>query len=291
MRLLRAVLVSAASAALMAPRATAQRAPDLDAILTVARQYAATYAATVSGVSLDELLILLETSGAVKRVPYRIASDLVLVKFDDRLTGLRDPFAVDTRPVRERQPRIIQALSEPTQANLNLVQKYVRENTAYLLHNVVIWYSDPVLALQYITPANADKLTFKLEGSKKINGVQTVGVGFKERPDGPRVLSVIPGKAESWGRLWIDPATGAIHMTELWVQSQTDVARVQVKFEKDAKLGWLLPRQASHNLEWREWGNNYTTTMGASAIKLSFESNAEYRNARYTPIDLERQPH
>ncbi len=273
--------------AVLTPRLTARQTPDPVALQKAARAYVEKYATTVSGVTLDETLVLIETSsGADRRVPQRIGADMVLVRFDDRLAGLRDLYAVDTRPLRDHRPRVVDALSQPTQAHVDLAQQYVREHAAFLLHNVVVWYTDPVMALQYVSAAQEAKLTYKLEGSKKINGVQTYGLGFKEAKDGPRVLSQIPGNAESWGRLWIDPETGAVHMTELWVQSQTDVVRVQVTFEPDKKLGWLLPRKASHNLEWRERGNNFVTTIGGSQIKLSFESNADYTNARYTPIDL-----
>ena len=265
-----------------------QGAPDAAALQQAARAYVEKYGPTVSGVSLDEQLVLLETSGAQRRVPQRVNSDLVLVKFDDRLIGLRDPYSVDTRKLRDHQPRVVQALSQPTQANLDLAQKYVREHAAFLLHNVVVWYTDPVLALQYVERVHADKLTCKIEGDKVINNVRTWGLGFKERPGAGRVLDMIPGNAESWGRLWVDPETGAIHMTELWVQSETDVVRVQVNFEPDKTLGWLLPRRASHNLAWREFGSNYTAAVGRSPIKLSFESNADYGKPTYTPIDLSR---
>jgi len=286
---LRLVFILVAGLALAtAPRPLAQTAPDVGTLQQAAREYVEKYGPLVSGVSLEEQLILLETTGAEKRPPQRIGSDLVLVKFDDRLIGLRDPFAVDTRPVRPHEPRIVKALSEPTQANVDLAQQYVRQNAAFLLHNVVVWYSDPVLALQYVARVHEDKLIYKIEGNKKINGVTTWGLGFKERPGATRVLSMIPGNAESWGRLWIDPATGAIHLTELWVQSQTDIVRARVEFETDKKLGWLLPRRASHNLEWREWGNNVTTNVGRAAVKLSFETNADYGKAAYTPIDLGR---
>jgi len=65
------------------------------------------------------------------------------------------------------------------------------------------------------------------------------------------------------------------------------VARVRVNFEPDKKLGWLLPRRASHNLEWREYGN-ITPTVGRLPTRLSYESNSEYTKATYTPIDVGR---
>jgi hypothetical protein len=127
-----------------------------------------------------------------------------------------------------------------------------------------------------------------VDGDKKMNGVQVYGLSFKEAKDGPRILDLIPGNAESSGRLWIDPATGAIHMTELWVQSETDVVRVNVIFAPDAKLDLVLPRSASGSFDWREFGTRNTDAVGKAQMKLSFETNSEYKNPKYTPIDLIR---
>ena len=272
--------VSAATIAL------ARQQPDAAALSKTVQAYAQKFIETVSGVSLDETLILLDTTGAQRRTPERVSTDLVLVRFEDGLIGLRDPYAVDSRKLRERQPRVAEALSKPTQENVDLAQRYVREHAAFLMHNLVVWYTDPVLGVQYALPANADKLTYAIEGEKRINGVQTIGLGFKEAAEGPRVLAQIPGNAQSRGRLWVDPQTGAIHMTELWVQSQTDIVRVQVNFAPEKTLGWILPVRSSFNLEWREYGNRFNSTVGGSQEKLSFEGNAEYTKATVKKIDL-----
>ena len=268
------------------PAATAPQTPDVDTVRKAAQAYTTKYLDTVSGVSLDEMLILTNTSGGSSATPERISADLVIVNLDGLLSGLRDPYAVDSRKLRDHQPRVVQALSKPTQENVDQAQRYVREHAAYLGHNIVVWYTDPVLALQFLSPANEKKLTFTVEGTKKMNGVQTVGLVFKEAADGPHVLDRIPGNAQSRGRLWIDPATGAVHQTELQVQSETDVVTVQVAFMPDKTLGWILPSKSSFNLAWREYGNRFNSSVGGGNQKVSFEGNAEYSKATYTKIDL-----
>jgi len=266
--------------------AAAQQQPDVETLLKATQTYAEKYLDTVSGVSLDETMVLLDTSGAMRRTPQRLSADLILVRFEDGLIGLRDLYAVDTRKLRERSPRVVDALLKPTQENVDRAQKYVREHAAHLMHNSVVWYTDPVLGVQYALPAHAKKLTYSIEGEKKINGVRTIGLGFKEAEAGPHVLEHVPGNAVSRGRLWVDPDTGAIHTTELWVQSQTDIVRVTVNFAPDKALNWILPSKSSFNLEWREYGNRFNSVVGGSQEKLSFEGNAEYTKATYTKIDL-----
>jgi hypothetical protein len=276
----RATAVAIASLFLLA---NAAQKPVAEDVRAKAADYLTKYFAAVSGVSFDEMLILVETTGGQMSVPYRLASDLVLMTTGENVVGLRDLYAIDTKPVREQKPRVVEALTMPGGPNVELVRRYVREHATYFRHNVVVWYSDPVLALQFGAAVNRDKLEFKIEGNKKMNGVAVVGLGFKERSEDTRILANVPGNARSSGRLWVDPATGAIHQTELWVQSQTDTIRVLVEYAPDARLGQLLPRKAAHSFEWREFGSNNSNSM-ASRIKLSFESNAEYKNPTHTPI-------
>lgn len=264
--------------------ASSQAAPTVDDLRKKAGEYIAEYSKTISGVTLEEQFLLVERTGGNTRVPLRIASDMVLFELDRFPIGLRDIYAVDTRPVRERQPRVINALKEPAGPNIELVRRYVRENASHLLHNIVLWYTDPLLALQFGSEANQPKITYKIDGNKKINGVQVFGLGYKETSETDRVLSQVPGKAKSSGRLWVDPLTGAIHMTEFWVQSETDTIRIQVEFTLDKALKVLLPRRASHSLEWREMGSQYSDSVAMMAQKLSFEGNSDYKQIGYTPI-------
>ena len=285
-RLSRVLLIVALVLVAVRPAVTAPQTPDVNAVRKAAQDYATKYLTTISGVSLDEILILNDVSGGESRAPERINADLVIVNLDGRLTGLRDLYAVDTKKLREHTPRVIQALSNPTQENVDLAFKHVREHAAYLGHNLVVWYTDPVLSLQFLAPENEKKLTFSVEGSKKFNGVTCVGLGFKEAADGPHVLDQIPGNAQSRGKIWVDPATGAVYQTELQVQSDTDVVQVQIGFAQDKTLGWVLPSKSSFNLVWREYGNKFNSTVGGGNTKISFEGNSEYSKATYTKIDL-----
>jgi hypothetical protein len=271
---------------LVRPGFTAPQTPDVDSVRKAAQAYAQKYLTMVSGVGLDEILILNNTSGGTQNAPERINADMLLVNFGGILTGLRDPYAVDTKKLRDHQPRVAQALAKPTQENVDLAQKYVREHAAYLGHNLVVWYTDPVLSMQFLMPDNEKKLTFAVEGSKKFGGVQCVGLTFKEAADGPHVLDQIPGNAQSRGKIWVDPATGTVYQTELQVQSDTDVVQVQIVFAQDKALGWVLPSKSSFNLVWREFGNRFNSTVGGGNQKISFEGNAEYSKATYSKIDL-----
>ena len=268
----------------------AAQAPSVEELVTAAESYLDTYASKVSGVTLDELLLLAENSMTIRgTVPQRVSSDLILLNVAGELLGMRDVYAVDTKPVRPKEPRIALLLAEPTHAKWQTAQQYSREHAVYLRSNVVLWFSDPALVFRCLKPAYRTRLTFKLEGSKRMNGAQVYGVGFKETDkDVSASVLQMPGDPLSSGRFWVEPGTGRIHQTEFWPQSATDTARVQVQYAPDEKLGVLLPRSASHTFETRERGTNIDRTGDGYSTRLNFESTATYSNPRYTPIDLNR---
>ena len=190
---------------------SSQAAPTVDELRKKAGDYIAQYSEAVSGVTLEEQFLLVQTTGGNTRVPIRIASDVTLFVLDQFAIGLRDVYSIDTRPVRERQPRVINALKEPAGPNIELVRRYIRENAAHLLHNVVVWYTDPLLALQFGAPANQAKITYKLEGNKKMNGVQVAQLHAVDRfdMDGDGLKDIVTGK-----RYWAHGPTGDINPTD-----------------------------------------------------------------------------
>lgn len=264
--------------------------PALPDLLTKAGIYAAEYRGKVSGVTLEEQFMLIEMRASQMTVPRRLASDLILLDTSERLLGMRDLFSIDTKPTRERKPRVVNALKEPTRTSWNDVQNMAREGAHYFAANVVLWYSDPMLAIQFIEDRHQARSTFKLEGRKRLNNVQVYGVGFKEKQfeKATYLLDTETNPASS-GRIWVDPATGAIHQTELWVESKTDSARIQVTYGPDQALNLILPRESMFTFDWREFGTNATNLgPGSRATRLSFEGNAKYSKATHTPIDLRR---
>jgi hypothetical protein len=263
----------------------------VDALVAAAEAYLSTYAVKVSGVTLDEELMLTELGiVTTAAIPQRVSSDLLLLNLRGDILGMRDVYAVDTRPVRPKEARMARVLADATPGAWQTAQQYSREHAVYLRANVVLWFSDPALAMQFLQPKHRARLTFKLEGTKRMNGALVYGLGFKETDKSPaRSILQMPGDPIASGRFWVEPGTGRIHQTELWPQSGTETARVQVQYAPDETLSILLPRSASHTFETRERGTGINGNAdGGYSTRLSFEGSATYSNPRYTPIDLSR---
>ena len=288
--LLTLVICSLVTVVTTAGVASPTQAPSAEELLLSARTYLAGYAQRVSGVTLDEALMLTENANALRTAPQRLASDLILLNVGGQLLGMRDLYSVDTRAVRAKETRIAKVLAEPTPATWQTAQDYAREHAVYLRTNVVLWFSDPVMVTRCLAPEYRGRLTFKVEGSKRLNGVQVYGLGFKESDKEPeKSILQIPGYPLASGRFWVEAESGRIHQTEFWPESPAHNARVQVQYAPDEKLGVFLPRSASHTFEARERGTGISGTGGGgNSTRITFESTAQYSAPRYTPIDLSR---
>lgn len=279
-----AVVVASLSATM-----AAQNKVSLDVLLERGALYLMDYAPRISGVILEEQYMLIEVAGRMM-VPQRLSSDVVLIDLNGQIMALRDAYAVDTKPIRERTPRINTLLATPTGEGWNLAQEYARQNRHYFRAELVAHISEPTLALQLLALRNQPKLTYRLDGQKKMNGVAVAGVRFQEPVVRDKLYILgTRGNAAASGRFWIDPETGAVHQTELWMESPTETARIQVNYAPDAALGFILPKDATATFEERELGSGASNVgVGAYNRAMRFESTVKFSNARHMPIDLSK---
>jgi outer membrane lipoprotein-sorting protein len=274
----------------LAAPGTAQKDPPAVDILRAASQYLASYAPRISGVLLEEEYTLLDVSGGRVVMTRRINSDVVLLNPGGKIVGLRDPFSVDDNPLRERTPRITSLLAKPSEAAWARAQAYAGESVRYFQDELILRLNDPTLTLQFVAPENQSRVTYKVEGRKKIGGIETVVLKFQETKVKPLdyVLDT-PGKAVASGKLWVEPATGRIHRTELSMQSDSESAHIIVDYAQNAALDLWLPSSMVDTYEAIERVGTGMSNMGAGTpgiARRAFDCRANYANARLTPIDM-----
>lgn len=282
----------------VAPAMPAARAqsPTLDQVLARAADYHAAYATRLSGVTLREEAQVLDVTGGRTRGVIRISSDVVFVGLQGQITALRDPYAVDTRALRPRTARIaalLAAPATPTAQDWARAASYPAEGAIHFILDLQVKVNEPTSAMQFISAAYQPSMTYRLDGRRTINGIDTVGVRFEE-PTGQDHLHVFGTRsnARATGRFWIEPGTGAIHQTELWVDSKLENAVVTVKYAPHAALGLLLPSEMTDTYEEREGGGgprqmgSGADPRGSVARRMSVQARSLYSDAAFSPIDL-----
>ncbi len=280
---LAAVLVSA----LMVPTAHAQD-PSLGDVLARAADYHASYMVRVSGASVEEHYSLTRLVAGRMETPIRFASDVVLVNVNGRVVGLRDPFSVDNVRLREREARIVNLLSAPTLDGWKRAQAFAAGQNFRLMSDLILQLNDPAIALQFISRDMQPKMTFKLERQEKLNGIPVARIGFKEKAESEKPLVLgTRGSAAAAGRLWIEPATGAVLKTELWATSPNEAVTNTVVYARASELDLWLPSKMNETYSWKEMDDVASNrSVGAYGQRLSFQTNATYSNPRHSPVDL-----
>lgn len=282
------ILVLAVAMAAGAAPAT-QQDPAAAELLRVANDYLNTYVRSASGASLDERYTLALLSGANSSRPLRITSEIVFVNVNGRLYGFRDAATIDGAKIRDpKVSRFIPLLAEPTQDTWVQAQRIAQDSYQYFQSELVVLLHDPMLALHFIQPAQHGKFTYRVDGTKKIDGVQTTALRFEEtRGELTKYVMGTRGNGWSSGRLWIDPATGAVHQTEYWLESTTEGVRVNITYELDEELKLLLPSKMGANYDMRPAPENQINRgEGGYGARFTYQVNADYSNPRHTPIDL-----
>lgn len=288
MTISRALFATAMAVAALGSPAAAQKGPTAAELLRLAQEYLTTYAPRVSGVTLEEQYTMTEVSSGHMLTPVRLSSDLVLLNLGGRVIALRDPFAVDSQPLRAKEPRITTLLAKPTPAAWDQAQAYVNESMVHFPLDLIVKLNEPTLALHAVAPANESRLTYKIDGRKKLDGVETVALRFDE-PKNLKASYIFPtgGNALASGRLWIDPSTGRIHRTDLSLQSSIETARISVTYARDPSLDLWLPTTMYDDYGTSEpTGGVNVMGVGSYNARRAFECRATYSNARLTPIEL-----
>lgn len=270
------------------PRGAAQD-PAAPALLKAGTDYLDTYVRQASGASLDERYTLTQVSGGSMGTPLRIGSEVVFINVNGRLYGFRDAATVDGAKLRDPSvPRIVPLLAEPTQAKWEQAQTFAAAGQKYFASELIVLLDDPVLALHFIQAPNQGKFTYRLDGKKKMNGVETTALRFEETR-GERTKYVMGSRGNGYvtGRRWIDPATGAVHQSELWLESTTESARVNITYAFHKDLNLWLPAKMGANYDMRPAPDNQINRgEGGYGARMTYQANADYSKPRHTPIDL-----
>lgn len=263
--------------------------PAVAALLEAGNGYLGTYVRAASGAAVDERYTLTQVSGGNMSTPLRIGSEVVFINVNGRLYGVRDAATVDGAKLRDPGvSRIVPLLAEPTQAGWNQAQMLAQAGQKYFASELIVLLDDPVLALQFIQPPNRAAFTYRLDGKKKMNGVEVAALRFEEiRGDRTKYVMGSRGNGYVTGRLWIDPATGAVHQSEFWLESTTESARVNVTYAFNGDLKLWLPSKLGANYDMRPAPDNQINRgEGGYGARMTYQANADYSKPRHTPIDL-----
>ena len=153
----------------------------------------------------------------------------------------RDVLTVDKRPVRDREERLLKLLQSPDASALAQARRIAQESARFNLGRITRTMNVPDMALDYLHPRHGSRIRFETLRNETIDGRPVVVLRFSES-SGPSIVRNLTGAdLLARGRVWAEPASGAIVRTELLVEDRASKGTCTVEFGIDPRLGIRVP--------------------------------------------------
>jgi hypothetical protein len=256
-----AVLLPAVLSLLAPYTATAQE-PTLDAVLTRAAAYVTDFQRRLSGIVAEESYLQQINSGAggpLQRV--RLMSDVLLVRPPgaEHYVQFRDVFAVNGASVRDREERLTRLFLDPSASAVAQIDRIAMESARHNIGDIQRNTNFPILPMVFLDPRFQPRFRF----ARTRNRVPTTAIGVRPGTDPSLPRLAVP--REVWvieyrevepktvirttagrdlparGRLWVEPNSGRVLMTELVAEDANVRGVVEVSYGFEPAFGLLVP--------------------------------------------------
>jgi hypothetical protein len=261
-----AVLVAILLAAL--PVRSAAQEPSLEEVLARAAAYVSQFHEKLSGIVAEEHYrqevkhITGRTSGAGTLPRKTLTSDLLLVRPPDadRYVEFRDVFEVNGTPVRDRDKRLEKLFLKPTATTFDQVRDIVDESARHNIGDIPRNINTPMLTLHFLQKPVQHRFRFKRadSGRPELGNPAFIPkldpalfrvttemwiLEYKETSR-PTIIRTNHGRDfPASGRFWVNPETGAVLMSELVMQNSEVNAVIDVSYQSEPLLGFMVPAQ------------------------------------------------
>lgn len=172
-----------------------------------------------------------------------LIAELVMVRLQEAAgwISFRDVLTVNNRRVSDREERLLKLLQSPAPNALAQARQIAQESARFNLGRIPRTVNVPDMALEYLQPKHAGRIALEAGRNETIDGRLVVVLAFSERT-GPSIIRSMAGRdLLARGRVWAEPASGAIVRTELLVEDRSSKGRITVDFGIDPRLGIRVP--------------------------------------------------
>lgn len=268
---------------LLAPVAlAADDRPSLQDILTRVRDYVVHFEETIQGIVAEEHYVQDSDKSDRPFVTHReLKSDLLLVRTpgsDFGYSQFRDVFDVDGEAVHDRDNRLTKLFMTPSASGHRQAGEIMNESARYNIGTIERNINVPLIALMMLHPMHQARFKYSVDtahkgaprGMPKTPAFTLPGDTWElefEETATPTLVRGDDQDAKSRGRLWVDPETNRVLLTELVVESKTVRSTIRVSYQSPPIAGVLVP------VEMRE-------TYVIKKRFYTFEGSATYGNFR-----------
>jgi hypothetical protein len=238
-------------------------------VLARAGSYVVEFQRQLSGVVAEETYVqdVRYPLGSRRLAPNHreLISDLLLVKPAgvDRWLQFRDVFAVDGRPVRDRDERLTRLFVSPSSSSASQAERIVAESSRYNIGNLQRTVNAPVLALMILDPGNQPRFSFTRASRLEPRLGHWTGTPsdalwvfeYQEVQKQTIIRTTMNRDLPARGRFWIEPATGRVFASELIAEDTMIQGIVDVEYRLEPTIGLLVPIAMRERYEIRREGS------------------------------------
>ena len=233
----------------------AEDRPPLQVILDRVTDYVVRYQKEISGVVAEERYVQDADKSERPFVTHReLKSDLLLVRTEraEAYVQFRDVFEVDGDAVRDRTDRLQKLFMAPPPDARKQAAQIMDESARYNIGSIMRNVNVPLLALMLVDPVYQPHFKYSVStehkgtprGLPKTPAFALAADAWEldfEEVITPTVIQGDREDAKSHGRVWIDPATSRVLMTELVNEARTVRSTIRVSYASEPLAGFLLP--------------------------------------------------
>jgi hypothetical protein len=249
-----------------APCAVLAEDPSLATVMRRAAAYVVEFQRQLSGIVAEEVYVqdlrqMDQVPGPSVTASHReLRSDLLLIRPSgaDRYVEFRDVFAVDGTPVRDRQDRLTDLFLESPPSAPQQIQRIITESARYNIGNIARTVNTPTLPLLFLAPNYQSRFRFRRAAGNAPANAPPAGpaggasgtfrvstevwvVEYKETQSHTLIRNTSGKDLPARGRVWIEPATGRVLLSELIAQDASVRATIDVSYQSEPLLGFLVP--------------------------------------------------
>ncbi len=185
-------------------------------------EYVAAYGEKTSAiVGIEKYTQSVSLEGKQPLPPRQLVAEYAIVRAGSGWTGFRDVVEVGPNKVEDRKDRLEKLLAESSGSEADLM-RIASENSRFNVGPISRNLNTPTSAMFFFQPANLARFTFTKKGTKKINGVDTVELEFKETQRPTMVMRRSGADVPMEGILWVIPADGTVVRTRVRMKNFAD---------------------------------------------------------------------
>jgi len=266
--------------------------PPLQTVLDRVTDYVVRYQQEISGVVAEERYVQDSDKSDRPYLTHReMRSDVLLVRgtlADGAPQGyvqFRDVFEVDGEPVRDRSDRLTKLFMTPATSLRRQAAAIMNESARYNIGRVDRNINVPFMTLMLLDPVYQRHFKYsvgtehkgKPRGLPKTEEFTLAADAWELDFDEVLTPTIIRGDyqdAKSHGRIWIDPDTSRVLITELVTEAKTVRTTIRVSYKSAPIAGFLMP------VEMRE-------TYVLKGRFYTFQGAATYSNFRRFTVNTE----